>query len=368
MVCFTPGVLSPGATLLLPTVGACLIIVYAGESTWVGRLLSLRSMVFVGLLSYSLYLWHMPIFAFIRAWCQEPPSKWLLLGSLVGAFVCSLLSWHYVEKPFRDKTRFSRREIFVWAGMTSCIFVVVGLYLNASYGVMSRIYDPSQITVAEMDKRQYNERVFKYKNDAFVDNAKQHLLVIGNSFGRDFVNMVKETFDTTKLEIVYRDDVNEELDKENETIRNLALSADVIVFASPTINHIKRDAMWEKIHGVRVFFLGTKFFGWNENWVIRVPKESRGNLFNSISSFGLEAQDAEVKKFTETGQFISLLKPVIRNGCIPITDEQGRLLSTDRAHVTRYGAIYFGQRVIEPSPLGQILKSGWTNAKEFDTD
>src|SRR5690606_30964736 len=57
----------PAATALLPCLGTALLIhASSGGETLVGRLLSLRGMVFVGLISYSLYLWHWPVLAFLR--------------------------------------------------------------------------------------------------------------------------------------------------------------------------------------------------------------------------------------------------------------------------------------------------------------
>ena len=356
---FDPSVRVPGVWLLIPVVGASLVIIFAREGTWVFRFLSLRSMVFIGLISYSLYLWHMPVYAFIRIWQPEPPTPSMLLASVPVALMGAVLSWRYVERPFRDRMRFSRRTIFRLAVGVSTLFVVVGLYLNTSYGAMGRIYDTKSVTVAEMDKRQYNERVFQYKRDRFENKNKQHLLVIGNSFGRDFVNMVTETMDVSRMEIVYRDDVMQPISQEGNVIRKLAETADVVVFASADSRLAKDDAAWLESYGARVFFLGTKFFGWNENWVMRVPEGERSVLMNNVSAYGFEEEDKTLASQVRSDQFVSLIDSVMVNGRMPITDEKGRLLSTDRAHVTRYGAIYFGNKAIKPTALGRVLQSRW---------
>ena len=359
MVFFDSSVRAPGAWLLIPVVGASLVIICARKGTWVCRLLSLRSMVFIGLISYSLYLWHMPVYAFIRIWRTEPPTPSVLFASVPVALVGAVLSWRYVERPFRDRKKFSRRTIFELAAGVSVLFVAVGLYLNASYGSMERLYDTNVVTVAEMDKRQYNERVFQYKRDRFEKDEKQHLLVIGNSFGRDFVNMVTETFDVSRMEIVYRDDVTLPIAKESDVIRSLTNAADIVVFASADVQRVQEDVAWVESLESKVFFLGTKFFGWNENWVMRVPEGERSGLLNDVSTYGLEVRDKALASQVRSDQFVSLIDPVMVNGKIPITDEKGRLLSTDRAHVTRYGASYFGKRAIQPTPLGRLLEEGW---------
>lgn len=356
---FDSSVRAPGAWLLIPVVGASLVIMFAREGTWVFRFLSLRIMVFIGLISYSLYLWHMPVYAFIRIWQPEPPTPSMLLASVPVALMGAVLSWRYVERPFRDRKRFSRRTIFELAAGVSALFVAVGLYLNASYGAMERLYDTKSVTVAEMDKRQYNERVFQFKRDRFENENKQHLLVIGNSFGRDFVNMVTETMDVSRMEIVYRDDVTQPISQEGDVIRKLAETADVVVFASADSRLVKDDAAWLESYGARVFFLGTKFFGWNENWVMRVPEGERSGLMNDVTAYGLEEKDKTLASQVRSDQFVALINPVMVNGKMPITDEKGRLLSTDRAHVTRYGAIYLGEKAIKTTELGFLLQSGW---------
>ena len=54
--------------------------------------------------------------------------------------------------------------------------------------------------------------------------------------------------------------------------------------------------------------------------------------------------------------YISIMKPTVVKGKIPITDAYGRILSTDRRHLTKYGAIYFGQKAIVSSLYADIFK------------
>lgn len=91
----------PGLTAIPPVAGAALVILFAGPGNRAGRFLSLRPMVFVGLISYSLYLWHQPVFAFARHYSLDTPSP-VLMAALVGlTFVLAWLSWRHVEQPFR---------------------------------------------------------------------------------------------------------------------------------------------------------------------------------------------------------------------------------------------------------------------------
>jgi peptidoglycan/LPS O-acetylase OafA/YrhL len=92
----------PGLAALLPCLGAALVI-YAGTggTGWAGRLLSLRPMVFVGLISYSLYLWLWALLLVTRYQLFRAPiipERW---GLIAAAFALAALSWFFVEQPFR---------------------------------------------------------------------------------------------------------------------------------------------------------------------------------------------------------------------------------------------------------------------------
>jgi hypothetical protein len=54
--------------------------------------------------------------------------------------------------------------------------------------------------------------------------------------------------------------------------------------------------------------------------------------------------------------YISLLSPTVNQNMIAITDNQGRMISTDRTHLTKYGAIYFGQKAVQNSSYSEIFK------------
>lgn len=119
----------PSMYALLPVVGTALIILYAGPSTAVGKLLSLRGMVAIGLVSYSAYLWHQPLFAFARIRSLTAPSEALMIGLSLASLGLAYLSWRYIEQPFRSKSGMllpARRQVFAASLMASLAFCVAG--------------------------------------------------------------------------------------------------------------------------------------------------------------------------------------------------------------------------------------------------
>jgi len=118
----------PSIYALVPTLGAALIIIFATHKTVVGKLLGLKPLVAIGLISYSAYLWHQPMFAFVRARSFDEPSTYLMTVLAVLSFAFAFLSWKYVERPFRNKHRISRNRLFTYGALCSALFISLGSY------------------------------------------------------------------------------------------------------------------------------------------------------------------------------------------------------------------------------------------------
>lgn len=107
------GLPHPGFITLIPVVGAVLVVLTAGEGTLVNRLLSMKFFVGIGLISYSAYLWHQPMFALFRVTSADEPSPWAFVPFIALTLGLAALSWKFVENPFRNRKKFSRRQIFI---------------------------------------------------------------------------------------------------------------------------------------------------------------------------------------------------------------------------------------------------------------
>lgn len=132
----------PSVYALVPVLGAMLIILFAGPRTVTARLLSLRPMVAIGLISYSAYLWHQPLFAFARIWSPEHPS-FALMGTLaVVSIGLAWLSWRYVELPFRNRRAAvlpGRPALFGASLAGMAVFVAIGAWGMVTEGFKGRL-------------------------------------------------------------------------------------------------------------------------------------------------------------------------------------------------------------------------------------
>jgi hypothetical protein len=101
-------------------------------------LFSTAPMVGIGLVSYSAYLWHQPLFAFVRIAKLDEPSTSLLLGLCVVAFGLAWLTWKFVEAPFRKRSNFMRTEIFAGFAALTALMFVTGIYLKSEDGLLAK--------------------------------------------------------------------------------------------------------------------------------------------------------------------------------------------------------------------------------------
>jgi peptidoglycan/LPS O-acetylase OafA/YrhL len=141
----------PGAYALAPTLGTLCIILFAMPWTFSGVLLGCRPLVGIGLISYSAYLWHQPMFALARHRGIAPPTPALLLLLSAAAIGLAYLSWRFVERPMRDKRRVSRAMIFRLALCFSVGFCSLGLIGYFANGFPSRFPLP-QTMVESFDR------------------------------------------------------------------------------------------------------------------------------------------------------------------------------------------------------------------------
>lgn len=138
VVVFDESTLHPGYPTVLPVLGVALIIAASSPRDPVGRVLASRPMVGIGLISYSAYLWHFPVFAFARISNGNPAYgdklEWLLI-----TFVLSTLSYFAIERPFRRHSLIPRRTLF-WI-LSATASVIIGLQISAlsTQGFVERV-------------------------------------------------------------------------------------------------------------------------------------------------------------------------------------------------------------------------------------
>jgi hypothetical protein len=134
----------PSVYALVPVLGVFLIILYAEKETLAAKILSTQAFVSIGLVSYSAYLWHQPLFAFARIRLVEHPSPALMLTLSITSVALAYISYRYIEKPFRSHTIIPRKIIFISAFASIFIFTLLGYIGHIKDGFHERF--PEQVS------------------------------------------------------------------------------------------------------------------------------------------------------------------------------------------------------------------------------
>jgi peptidoglycan/LPS O-acetylase OafA/YrhL len=135
----------PGMWSVLPTTGAALLIAAGGRAPVNRWFLGSRPMIFVGKISYPLYLWHWPLFSFTRIVLGHTPEAPLAAAECVIAFAAAHTTYRWVEAPIRYG-RFSRRAVPPLLGGLACL-ALIGVGASRSF-ITGRLSGP---TVAAWD-------------------------------------------------------------------------------------------------------------------------------------------------------------------------------------------------------------------------
>jgi len=178
---YDPSTPFPGAAALLPVVGVvCLIWANGQQLTLTGKLLGSRLMVGVGLISYSWYLWHWPVFVFGNYASVDGLGPWQLGGLFVLSLLLGYGSWRFIEAPFRERRLLAgRRQILAAAGIAILGLGLIGKSLGWADGVPGRL-SPDALQFAQA--RTWSPELMACLSDDKKNNHRE-LCRFGPQFG-----------------------------------------------------------------------------------------------------------------------------------------------------------------------------------------
>jgi len=294
-----------------------LIILYSINKTdLVGKVLSWKPIVGVGLISYSMYLWHYPLFALVRLADSNVSNdeKYLLI---LLTITLSIISYFVIEKPFRNKQFFNFKSFARILLITFIVIFIKNLYVISSDGISTR-FDKFSFTKEyswnydELDKSRISVKI---TND-FTGNKLKKVLIIGNSHAIDLNNsiLLNEKLNSKISSNIYTTQIKELVNNENYTYfvnSKSFLEADFIIVSTQYIDG-DIEALDSLIPLIQKYNKNILVFGNNAEF-----KKYRGNQIALTDILILESNKSnfnnqnDFKKYMDSYHFKSLKQSVI---------------------------------------------------------
>jgi len=175
----------PSFVTIIPIIGVSLIIGFSSKEELVGKILGSRVFVFTGLISYSAYLWHFPIFAFYRYLTLHPSSIGFVICILL-TLVLSATSYKFIEQPFRKKPVLLKTPVLKILLFSFMVIFTIS-FLMANEFIKNK---PKNNIVKLLDNDGHRREMLKFElgfDYSIKDNGKKNILIIGNSQAEDLL-------------------------------------------------------------------------------------------------------------------------------------------------------------------------------------
>jgi peptidoglycan/LPS O-acetylase OafA/YrhL len=378
-----PAMPFPGLLALPPCLGAFLILLAGRDGASVpGRLLAWRPVAFIGLISYSVYLWHWPLTVFQRnyaALVTGGSDRYQKLVIIAYALVLGVLSWKFVEQPFRvGKWRPTRRSLFVMAGSGTLSVILIGLAGWTAHGFPER-YSAHELQIASvMDFDSYNMFragkcfLLSQQSQAFADEclqedpSKPNYLLLGDShaaelwFGLHNVFTESHFLQATAADCfpVVSHGIGEssncihEIDNVLYTFLPKHKVAFVVLAARwkmEYLSRIERTLDWLQANGTPVILVGPMpvYDSPLPRLMITAQRTNSPGLFSRSWDHSLIKLDDELAALALRRRvtYISAIKELCSGYACETYDSQGLPLLSDEEHFTAEGSIEFAKRL-----------------------
>lgn len=305
---------------------------------------TLTPITFLGVASYSLYLSHQVFFAFYRYVVNNVFTTKTYLCVLFASIVIGLLLYFIFEKPLSAYISKKKSNLY-WVNGVCVILVVilslVGLYYYRQNGMVRDVPELG-LFIGENNQtpEEYNQAPFGLNKD-FENNGKKNILVIGDSFGRDWVNILHEAGVDSVMNISYTMYVD-------ENTKNRMSKADFVFVATnlPFFSSYNYNQIYPELFNRKFWRVGLKSFG--ENFI--------GNIYSTKGSvdyhetlvtereYSKNINDSEKKLFKEN--FIDMMTPIMeKDGSIKLFTDDKMLITEDGIHLTKAGANLYAEKL-----------------------
>ena len=367
----------PSLYTLVPIVGIVLLILFGGQGTLVARLLSVKYLVGIGVISYSAYLWHQPMFAFARISLSDAPSPSLMICLSIISVVLGYFSWRFVERPFRNAETIGRKvliNIFTFSFFLLTLIGSLGYFLDGNLFRWSDSIVEHEALKEKSDSYVWN-KMNSFRMSTFQE-SKKRILVIGDSNSGDFINALMQSPISSDITISHIlrpvgcgnlflseskyvhyveqdlriDCKRRNIDLQGPESKQLLHEADIVVFASSwaewEINFLPES--YQKlvsIYGEKIWFWGNKHVDFPD-----IDEMYNSGEVNFLTHYPFARDKFELNEKMESalqGKFINPYDLFCFSGLCRVLDNDGQLILYDGFHLSKAGARFFGKKIME---------------------
>lgn len=341
--------LSATARLLSTVVLTCVLLASLPFVTQhVDRVVSCKWLAIIGKASFSIYIWHQIVFAFCRYSFTAVFDVKVFAQTILITGLLAYLSYKYVEQGMAKylKKEHGERNALIGCIGSTLVLTSVAFGLNSCSGVIRDVPELDTYVGKTTERMHiaYNEEGYKFDKD-FTSTDKIRLVVVGDSYGRDFVNILREMKIEDWVEIAYVK--NHEKTKANniKRIQNCDFAFFTLTIV-PEESHV--DAIYQFADQIglqrdRMMIVGSKRFGHSLGQVY--AKRHQKDYFNSTAEIEewYLTQNEEFKVKCH-GRYIDMITPVlVSDNRVRVFNDDHKIISQDCEHLTQNGAKYYAK-------------------------
>lgn len=334
------------STIKLVMVVALSAVLIASVSNLENRITGNTVLAQVGSASYSVFVWHQVLLAFYRYSISSHFTVWTYVLFLLSVTVLSYLTYHFIEqrvglwqKERNCRGLFNALVLVIWIGLTGFSGII---FKNG--GVVRDVPELYIRKGQKADHKVYNDKI--YQLDKPFETNKLHWLVVGNSFGRDFANVILESSVADSVEVTYIYISNYQ---EPQYSERFAL-ADRIFLSSlgatkEDVKGIETVCLANNFNIDDLVIVGTKNFGESNGQIY--AKRNRPDYYNlrvKMENGYLEANNR--MKAIYGHRYLDLIGLVVdEKGTMPVFTPDHHFISQDCRHFSEGGAKWFANLI-----------------------
>ena len=345
MICSKIRIVSSSFMLLVVAAATSVIVRNGSNMKIKNRIFNVFTDFFaaIGRRSYSIYIWHQFFIAFL--FYSVFPKQNIVSFSvfMVMTAVVSEISHRLIKSnldKFIWKTDKIKRNFAILNLIPAVIICTAGSLIYLNFGVVRDVpeLNISKDFVKRTIHKEYTDRV-KHMKTGFDDPTKKHILVFGNSFGRDWTNILLEYDKKGVMEITYLPNSEENI----STYAALIREADIVFYAEgPNYDGIP-GYISEAVTKDKLYVVGNKNFG-ESNGIIYLKRYTKDYFKQKVKMpENLREQNDRESKI-HGNHYINLMSAVTdENGMVKVFTDNNKFISNDCRHLTKAGAQYFAK-------------------------